>query len=116
MRYPETLPFRYMFPAHKYVPGDTLSMMQQLDKVIEECEEARVEAFNVWTNKKEPGRAVLVPSISRQEAEQRLRRELLDTIHACETALRAWPPYTVAMDRDWVIEKNAARGYYGGAD
>lgn len=54
-----------------------------------------------------PGRAPPAPSA------ERVAEELLDTIHAAETALRM---LGVEMDeaKRAVIEKNDARGYYGG--
>ncbi|WP_165170637.1 DUF3310 domain-containing protein [Adlercreutzia sp. ZJ242] len=39
--------------------------------------------------------------------------ELLDCVHACETALREFSPYTPGAYRDDVIKKNYQRGYYG---
>lgn len=47
------------------------------------------------------------------ESAERVAEELLDTIHAAETALRM---LGVEMDeaKRAVIEKNDARGYYGG--
>lgn len=40
--------------------------------------------------------------------------ELLDCIHACETALSEFDGETIAAARDAVVRKNAARGYYSG--
>lgn len=47
------------------------------------------------------------------ESSERIAEELMDVIHAAETALRM---LGVDVDKAWrgVIEKNSKRGYYGG--
>lgn len=67
---------------------------EQTQKVIEEAVEAFEEAKHADRD------AMLV--------------ELLDTIHAVETALRrSYEPEEVEAGRLRVIEKNRARGFYG---
>ena len=50
------------------------------------------------------------------EGGERIAEELMDTIHAAETALRMLEAEGVDLGevRRMVISKNAARGYYGG--
>lgn len=52
------------------------------------------------------------------EDNQRIAEELMDVIHAAETALRLLPFDELELDRikRGVVEKNDARGYYGGAE
>ena len=40
--------------------------------------------------------------------------ELLDVVHACETALREVPEDMLDAAKRKVVMKNYARGYYGG--
>ena len=42
--------------------------------------------------------------------------ELMDTIHACETALRELPESLLSSIKEAVVRKNAERGYYDDAE
>lgn len=50
------------------------------------------------------------------ESDERVAEELMDVIHAAETALRLLPFNENELDaiKRGVIEKNKARNYYGG--
>ena len=52
------------------------------------------------------------------EGNERIAEELMDAIHAAETALRMLPFDASQLDeiKRGVIEKNDRRGYYGGAE
>lgn len=85
----------YRFPeiAHPSEKNPCRTPFEQTQKVIEEAIEAFEEA------KRADRDAMLV--------------ELLDTIHAVETALRRnYAPEEVEAGRLRVIEKNKARGFY----
>lgn len=90
----------YRFPPlakHKDV-----TIREQLNHVCEEAEEARC-AYNDWL-----GTGDACDS-------RHLMEELLDTIHAAETALRRnFREDEVERMRAHVIRKNAQRGYYTG--
>lgn len=103
--------WRYNFPAHKDVPKDDIQMARQTSKIVEEadetCAEGRVlENLSVQSNGSLAYECVLTP------VKTAMMRECLDTIHACETLLRAFPPEMVAAERDQIVEKNRKRGYY----
>lgn len=52
------------------------------------------------------------------EGDERIAEELMDVIHAAETALRLLPFNELELDRvkRYVIAKNDKRGYYGGGE
>jgi hypothetical protein len=64
----------------------------QVDKIVEEAEEYRIEVRNG----------------------DRLKAgvELLDIIHACETRLRQYTTQEILACKAHVLEKNGDRGYY----
>lgn len=87
--------WRYNFPAHYNVPApdDRNALRVQINKVREEAIEALEAVLN-------------------GEPDARIDEELLDCIHACETALRRRKATTVAAEAAGVVNKNVARGYY----
>lgn len=86
--------WRYNFPACAEVPVSQLDKTLQVAKITEEASET-------------------LSALMHDEGSRREVEECLDTIHACETFLRAYPEAFVAEMRDEVEAKNAARGYYG---
>lgn len=90
--------FLYQFPCFKAKPLKGVDIHHQLEKVD-------VELLEVWDE---------VPACD----PERLATELMDVIHACETALRmieTWENFNSDMDKvkEAVIRKNLERGYYG---
>lgn len=87
--------YDFIFPAHRDVPNlnDAPAMRLQGTKVLEEAIEA--------------GEAVAADPNSDHALE-----ELFDTVHACETLMRAWPDEQLLAMRASVEEKNRMRGYY----
>ena len=83
----------YNFPATIFVPKDFTGQVDETEHVVEEANEAMRA---VWES---PARHV---------------SELLDCIHACETALRSYDKGLVDTCCERVHDKNSLRGYYGG--
>lgn len=106
--------FIYNFPEHKDVPEDEGQTLAQCRKIIEEARETRSEALMLerYARLREAGGTV--PEGVVKCVRRRMMQETLDTIHACETLLRAFPAAEVAKERNRVIAKNGSRGYYGG--
>lgn len=103
--------WRYNFPARNDVPRDDIQMARQTAKIVEEADETYAEGrvlenLSVRSNGSITYECVLTP------VKTAMMRECLDTIHACETLLRAFPPEMVAAERDQIVEKNRKRGYY----
>ena len=88
-------PWEYQFPKISNPNGLT----NQLVKIETEAAEA-VDAYAAC------------------EGDVRVAEELMDVIHAAETALRmlGFQPLVVDAIKEGVILKNKARGYYGGAE
>lgn len=88
-------PWQWQFPPI----AETPSMYGQLVKVRSEIR----EVANAYVD---------------GETNERLAEELMDADHAIETALRILEAEGVDLDavKRGVIEKNDARGYYGGAE
>lgn len=80
---------KYMFKANKRSKEATI--YQQIDKVVEEANEAR-------------------DALNDMETDYRIAEELLDTIWACEGALRKLPKAVVDEAFDIVNEKAVVRG------
>lgn len=80
---------KYLFKSNKRSKESTI--YQQLDKVIEEANEAR-------------------DALNDMEPDNRVAEELLDTIWACEGALRKLPKKDVYDAYEIVKEKAVARG------
>lgn len=81
--------WRWQFPEIAEKPG----LSEELEHIAQELEEVRTAGNDTET-------AI----------------ELMDTIHACETALRIMAdalPFPLDRYKRAVIEKNARRGYYG---
>lgn len=76
------------------------NLFKQISKIGEELEEARTE----WHRAMEDGRDPLkdVPTLI----------ELVDTLHACETALRMYDSRLLDYAIAEVVRKNLDRGYY----
>lgn len=87
-----TTPFQWQFPPIAEPPT---FLCGQLAHVRSEAREA--ENADFWG-----------------EGTERIAEELLDTIHAAETALRMLPLDERQLDviKRGVVEKNRARGYY----
>ncbi|MEG1246501.1 hypothetical protein [Gordonibacter sp.] len=89
----ESTPWQWQFPpCEKFVPVDSPTRREQSLKIVEEAE----EAMNARA-----GYSVFYVI------------ELMDTIHACETALREFPESLLTDMKEAVICKNEQRGYYG---
>lgn len=88
--------YSYSFPPAKLIPPEGLTRAGQADQIVEEAAEVYAEA-----------------ALDERGLPERYIEELLDCIHACETALREFDPEAVGGVADAVVEKNAARGYYG---
>ncbi len=88
--------YLFNFPPSKFVPPEGLTRAGQADHIVEEAAEIYAEA----TREDQP-------------SQERYIEELLDCIHACETALREFDPEDIDKGVAAVIEKNKARGYYG---
>lgn len=86
----------FNFPPAKFVPPEGLTRSGQADHIVEEAAELYAES----TSDKE------VPP-------ERYIEELLDCIHACETALREFDAASIDKAMRAVVEKNQKRGYYG---
>lgn len=84
----------YNFPATVFVPGCWVDRVRQADKVAAEAAEAQEAAVVM-----ECGRHYVM--------------ELLDVIHAAETALREFDKGLVDECAARVHDKNSLRGYYG---
>ena len=87
-------PYAFNFPRSRFVPFEDGEHTRrgQAEQIAQEA----AEAFSAAERGDE--RAYLV--------------ELLDCIHACETALAEFGPAEIERARDEVVEKNAERGYY----
>ena len=89
----------YRFPA--YIVTNDMNLRSQLDKILSEYREAKSQEIRYRCGGKD--------IIERQA----LGMELLDIIHATETALRMeFTDEEVEDYRAKVIEKNANRNYY----
>ena len=86
----------FNFPSAKFVPPEGLTRAGQADHIVEEAAEIYAEATR-----------------EDQASPERYIEELLDCIHACETALREFDPEDIGKGVAAVIEKNKDRGYYG---
>lgn len=89
--------WRYNFPAYRDLPceADSASVEAQAQKVVEEALE-------------------LAEAAHKGEGSERVMEEALDVVQAVETLLRAYGSKRVFESRNGVIDKNRARGYYGG--
>lgn len=89
-------PWQWQFPP---IAEPSLKLYSQINHVRMEASEAEhAEFYN--------------------EGDERIAEELMDVIHAAETALRLLPFDELELDRikRGVVEKNNTRGYYGGAE
>lgn len=92
----ETAPWEWQFPpCRKWIPTDSHTRRDQALKIIEEAE----EAMKV-----------------RDGYDIAYAMELMDTIHACETALRELPESLLTNIKYSVVRKNYERGYYDDAE
>ena len=87
-------PFQYQFPR---IDGIS-SLMSQIVKIETEVSEA-------------------IDALAKNEGDLRVAEELMDVIHATETALRMlkFEPFVMNAVKAGVVSKNAARGYYDAA-
>ena len=89
----------YRFPAFK--TNNDMTLREQMEKIKTEWKEAKSAEIRYRCNGKE------------RIEKTALGMELLDIIHATETALRMdYTEEEVEELRTKVIEKNATRGYY----
>lgn len=94
----------YRFPAMAKLGEWTL--MQQRSKLLEETFEAASEAYELYA-------ARLTHTDHVEDCRRLYGMELMDVIHAAETALRMeFADEEVEKLRDTVEEKNRKRGYY----
>lgn len=106
--------FSYNFPRHKDVPRSAKGYARQAGKMIEEATEALQEARRLERMDYCQKHGFSASPSVWDEAYANLRRETLDTMHACETLLRAFPIDEVYEDAKWVEEHNKTRRYYDG--
>lgn len=87
--------FIYAFPEHRHAAEirDGMDLFGQAVRIRDEADE-------------------LITAIANGEGTGRVLEECLDTVHACETLLRAWSAEEVFEARNAVVAKNDARGYY----
>ena len=91
-------PWTWNFPpCPQWVPESDGQRIRQTRKVAEEVVEA-LHAVDQWGDENVSGYVM----------------ELLDVVHACETALREFPEDMLDAAKRKVVMKNYARGYYGG--
>ena len=94
----EIKPWQYQFPPCKrWVPTDSHTRMDQKLKIVEEASEV-----------------VFAPAPNGCQMFYAI--ELMDVIHACETALRELSDDLVSSAKEIVICKNSERGYYDDAE
>lgn len=90
-------PWQWQFPeCPRWVPKSKAMRYAQMAKILEEAEEANREIAS--------------------GNDLAYAKELMNVIHACETALREFPPVFLEAAKRGVIRDNDARGYYGGAE
>lgn len=88
----ESTTWEWQFPAcKKWIPNDNQTRREQALKIVEEAEEVMKARLNYNAF---------------------YAMELMDTIHACETALREFPESMLISIKEAVICKNDQRGYY----
>ena len=87
--------FQYQFPA--------IAEPEELPKQLQHVKEEAYEAIEAYLN---------------EESEWTLATELMDVIHAAETALRLLGMHESMLNgvKTNVIVKNENRGYYGGRE
>jgi hypothetical protein len=88
--------YLFNFPPVKFIPPEGLTRAGQADHIVEEAAELYAEATS-----------------DEDVPPTRYIEELLDCIHACETALREFDREDIDRAAMAVIEKNKACGYYG---
>lgn len=91
-------PWQWQFPpCYQWVPGNDFERINQLLKVRKEVD----ETFRAFEHRGEDG---MLP----------YAMELMDVIHACETALREFEPHQLDAIKALTIKKNDDRRYYDG--
>lgn len=89
-------PWQWQFPpCRKYIPISNPEREEQCGKIGE-------ESFEVFAAFRQRDLFGIEPYIM----------ELMDEIHACETALREFPPAILDEVKRRVVEKNENRRYY----
>lgn len=89
-------PWQWQFPpCPQWIPSNGYERDEQARAILREAAEART-AFD------EIGEDGMLPYVM----------ELMDVIHACETALREFDPRQLDAIKALVIKKNDDRGYY----
>lgn len=97
MSAPVPTPWTLNFPpCPQWVPEDARMRNLQARKVAEEVVEA-LHAVDQWGGENVDGYIM----------------ELMDVVHAAETALREFPEDVLDAAKASAIEKNGRRGYYG---
>lgn len=89
-------PWQWQFPpCPQWIPSNDYARYEQVCAVLSEAREAKV----AFERRSEDGMLSYV-------------MELMDVIHACETALREFDPRHLDAAKMLVIRKNDDRGYY----
>lgn len=89
-------PWQWQFPpCCKHVPKGHAARAVQLNAIANELYEAAAEASKTEDN----GQLAYIA-------------ELMDVVHATETALREFPEEVLDEAKEYVIRKNDARNYY----
>ena len=89
-------PWQWQFPpCPQWVPSNNRDRDEQVQSILREANEARTAFDEIWWNG-------MLPYVM----------ELMDVIHACETALREFEPRHLDAAKMLVIRKNDDRGYY----
>ena len=97
------LPFSFNFPEIKAAKAGAENTIDKLREEVDELDEAQRDFIRaVESNDRE--------AIDR--ALEHVLEESLDVLHAAETQLRKFAPTDIFEMRNFVIEKNDARGYY----
>lgn len=89
-------PWQWQFPpCPQWIPSNGYERSMQVAAIMREADEARIAFDSAWKDG-------LLPYVM----------ELMDVIHACETALREFDPRQLDAIKALVIKKNDDRGYY----
>lgn len=89
-------PWQWQFPpCHQWIPSSGRMRREQVRAIMVEV----VEVSHARDQFSDDG---MLPYVM----------ELMDVIHACETALREFDPQTLDRIKALVISKNDDRGYY----
>lgn len=91
-------PWQWQFPpCPQWIPSNGYERSMQVAAIMREADEACIAFEPEW-----------------KDGLLSYAMELMDVIHACETALREFEPRQLDAIKALVIRKNDDRGYYDG--